>query len=79
MELLPVPVEWNFYLTVIEEIFADPIALLAIPAAFIGVGSQLLPRLRYPLGGTVHLPLGHGTHCWPSIDGRQDGLCILGS
>ncbi len=37
MELLPVPVEWNFYLTVIEEMFADPIALLAVPAAFLGV------------------------------------------
>ena len=37
MELLPVPVEWNFYLTIIEEIFADPIALLGIPAALLGV------------------------------------------
>jgi len=37
MDLLPVPANWSFYLSVIDETLTDPAALLMVPPALLGI------------------------------------------
>jgi membrane protease YdiL (CAAX protease family) len=57
MDLLPVPPRWTFYLVVLEEVLTDPVALLSVVPAMLGIALSARDRTPALLACALSTPL----------------------